>query len=159
MRCDICGKSDTTFFISREGGSAGRRLCAECARERGFPAGDAVPEIRVEEFFGTMAEADSGPGEMSCPDCGMEYETVRKTGRLGCDRCVSAFRASIASFYKRTGRPSSYEGRLPKRLDPDERLLEMENLRFSLDEAVNGERFEKAAELRDRLKGLSGESA
>lgn len=163
MMCDRCGKHEATIFIRREGAGESA-LCDLCAREQGITAEDGRLHISLEELFSSPQDSSDRPGYRStCSVCGMRLEEVRKTGRVGCPECFSSFRTEILSFLKRRGRGGEYRGSVPRRFaaagrrgggaaDP-EAYARWES---ELAQALSAEDYEKAARIRDRMRGLGG---
>jgi len=91
----------------------------------------------------------------ACPGCGLTPADFRAKGRLGCPRCYETYRAELMPLLGRIHEAHRHSGRLPGRaapepVAPDQQLLG--ELRRKLEDAVRGERYEEAANLRDHLR-------
>ena len=93
-----------------------------------------------------------------CASCGSTLRDFRDSGRLGCDQCYATFDAHLRDLLRRLHGSSQHVGErydapgdLEGAADPRSRLLE---LKAQLRRAVEGENFELAAELRDRIRVL-----
>jgi len=104
----------------------------------------------------------------SCPACSSTLRDFRDSGRLGCDQCYVSFDAHLRDLLRRLHGSSQHVGERyaapgeageggagggggGEDSDPRSRLLE---LKAQLRRAVEGENFELAAELRDRIRVL-----
>jgi protein arginine kinase activator len=143
MRCDVCGSSDSVFFIKPDGSDGELRMCRSCAAARGY------------------ASTDEGQGAPSastaCPACGWTADRLKSSGRLGCPRCAVAFRREILAILRRSGRTASYEGRTPGTAPEDVGRPAAADARAGeLAEAIRDEDFERAAAIRDGPEGSPG---
>lgn len=140
-------------------------LCEQCANERGKFASDIV---NINDFFsGLLGFGNSAPYLTSvqqntvCEKCGMSYEEFQKTGKLGCGNCYIKYGERIKPVLKRLHGSMKHNGKAPKRVSASIDLTkEIERLKELLDKAVKNEEYEKAAEIRDRIKSIEkgGES-
>ena len=88
----------------------------------------------------------------------------RSKGRLGCPRCYEVFRGDLMPLLQRIHEAQTHRGRLPGRIvQPTAVAAEDRNLsdlRRRLEDAVRGERYEEAAQLRATFAAPSaGEGA
>jgi protein arginine kinase activator len=110
----------------------------------------------------------------TCPGCGTGYLEFRQSGLLGCPQCYKAFEAQLGPLLERAHEGGTHHtGRLPKRAlggatnpsapkqapptppSPEQvRAGRVSSLKKQLDEAVKAEQYEKAAKIRDELRGL-----
>ena len=88
-----------------------------------------------------------------CRGCGISAEELISGGEIGCPDCYESFGGRI--FPSLPTHSSVYSARMPsarrKRLDRERRLTE---LRVELRRAIDGECFELAATLRDKIRDL-----
>jgi len=143
-------------------------LCERCAAERGVVA--AVPPGPEAPFSlqGWLASLLAGLGEGApqpgapaadapprCPRCGHSYLEFSRTGLLGCPECYVAFGTQLEPVIRRVQGTSRHEGKVPARAGGGIlRRRELAGLRSDLDAAVAAQAFERAAELRDRIRDL-----
>ena len=166
MLCDECGKREANVHIMQIGpdGRMERNLCEHCAT---LTYGDwidgpskAKKEVSPNEFLqsafrGAQKEEPQGSETLSCPVCGMTYEEVKKTGRMGCDECYRAFRAQMEPFIRRVHGGNLHKGKIPRRTGRAMGMQqEIVNLRARLQQAVSQEAYEQAAEYRDKIREL-----
>jgi len=157
MLCDRCHKNKATVHFTRiiNGKKIEMHLCKDCAREN---AG-INPEFSIENFLSDMfgefslKEPDE---EYKCPDCGMTYEQFKRYGKFGCSECITAFKDEIEPLIQNIHGHRRHKGKYPrqKSFEESKELSEIEILRKELQVAIKVENYEKAAELRDKIKAL-----
>ena len=92
-----------------------------------------------------------------CPQCGTTHREVVLRHTAGCARCYEVFSASIDRLLSSRKRTPVHQGRIPERLQRYRKLfVEREDLITRLNAAVEDEDFETAADLRDRIRRISG---
>ncbi len=167
MKCEICHSNDATTAYTHIVDDAKKTLllCANCVpkSERAEPseaqAQQHVPVLvkKVKVEFGTAPSPETsaaGP----CDGCGMTYEQFKKVGRLGCHRCYAVFGAQLERLLKRIHGADAHcgKGRIDERAAP--RPAEaLDELRSELSKAVEREDFERAAQIRDRIRTIEAE--
>lgn len=158
--CDICQKNKATIHVQQIMGNreVDLHICDECAFENGISREDDKIEVSLAGLFAGMLDIQ---GDLvrakvaECPSCGMTVKQFRKDLRPGCPGCFSAFDKEIKLFFQERGMDSPYSGRLPKKLQAFRALYQKKlSLQEELKTAIGNEEYEKAAEIRDRLKGL-----
>ncbi len=91
-----------------------------------------------------------------CPTCGESLEEVLQTRRLGCPDCYLTFSSWLEERSRRYGWPA-YHSEAPiwtLLTSPLAREQKLQQLQADLKVAVEGERFEQAAQLRDEIRSL-----
>lgn len=179
MLCERCGKNPATVHYTQviNGVKYEVNICSECAKEIGAAMGNSFQGMMqgfMPIFFNTgMFTEPFGLGnflsgfmdwglpteldekDLKCDTCGMTYSQFKKTGFLGCPQCYSTFRDRLNPLIKRIHGSNAHVGKVPRRTGGDLRIKkEIEDLKAQLDESVKREEFEKAAELRDKIKEL-----
>ena len=159
MICDICNKKKATVHLTEivDEQMTEMHLCEECAREK---------SVQMEQQFG-LADLLAGLADfgkqvkdlekvkLECPNCGMNYEEFRKFGRLGCSACYPAFKQHLASLLKKIHGSSRHVGKMPVKFWKEGKkkgIDTLQELRQQLEQAIDGEDFEKAAALRDKIR-------
>jgi protein arginine kinase activator len=138
-------------------------LCEQCAGEKGKLG--FSPQLNLGEFLwgflpglggsGNPYLQEEQPAEVRCKGCGMSFEDFRKTGKLGCGECYDVFRENLTPILRRLHGSSEHLGKVPQRVsDRIRNSNEIEKLRTELTAAIGNEEYEKAAELRDRIRSL-----
>jgi protein arginine kinase activator len=154
MKCEICKKSDANVFIKQVVDGVVRKLhaCQDCARAQGFDVKLPMPLLK-DLLFGGAAEAPAKPAApaRTCPACQMTAAEFRKTSLLGCPACYDVFADEVAPYLDSLPENPGHCGKVPAR---ERAAAELAALQRSLKDAVDTQRFEEAAQLRDRLRAL-----
>ncbi|HOO62648.1 MAG TPA: UvrB/UvrC motif-containing protein [Synergistaceae bacterium] len=93
-----------------------------------------------------------------CPQCGCDEEWFAMTKFLGCPSCYNAFREDILEYLKKEQKGDLHVGSTPSWYYDEEEenpSVEIRKLEEDLRRLVREERYEEAAELRDRIRSLS----
>ena len=159
MQCDICGKKKATVHLTEivDEQMSEMHLCEDCAREK---------SVQMEQQFG-LADLLAGLADFGkqvkdvekikgqCANCGLTYEDFRKFGRLGCGECYGAFKEQLGGLLKKIHGSNTHLGKKPTKiqlLEPPTQRAELDDLRKQLQKAIQSENYEKAVELRDKIK-------
>lgn len=173
MTCDICGKKKATVHLTEivDEQMTEMHLCEECARQK---------STQMEQQFGladllaglsdtskTTASKEGEKNALKCSRCGLPYEDFRKFGRLGCGECYTSFKEHLTGLLRKIHGSNKYMGKTPSKYQEDQTaplsegatiaLLPTEDLadlKKQLQSAVAAEDFEKAAQIRDKIRNL-----
>ncbi len=147
MRCDVCGSSDSIFFVKPDGAGGELHVCRACAVIKGYAQAGEGLGARLDSFF---SEEDSCSGP--CPQCAWSAGGLASTGQLGCTQCAKVFRRETMVLRKRAGASGCYEGKVARasRAGACDSGTKAE-LAVSLENALRTEDFEAAARIRDSL--------
>lgn len=181
MKCDVhdCDREATVHLTEIVNDNITKlHLCEEHAKQKG---------VEMEQHFGIadllqgLAEYGSPPvasqtKKIKCPNCGMGYDDFKKVGRLGCGQCYNTFRESIVALLKRIHGSTQHMGKTtaPSQEAPKEAVStksaartrqsvksqtgSVAHLKERLRKAIDEERYEEAAKLRDEIRVLEGKS-
>ena len=160
MICDICNKKKATVHLTEivDDQMTEMHLCEECAREK---------SVQMEQQFG-LADLLAGLADfgqqvkpiekvkIQCANCGMTYDDFRKFGRLGCSDCYNTFKDQLAALLKKIHGSSQHLGKAPIKIShTTKKKIDMyQDLKKQLQQAIEDEDFEKAADLRDKIREL-----
>ena len=93
-------------------------LCQKCANESGavelqaaLNMFDAVPGHLV--FGPNYRRYAAQAGNESCPECGITFADIQKSGKLGCANCYNVFRTKLRPFITRIHRSAQHRGKRP----------------------------------------------
>jgi len=135
-------------------------LCEQCAKEKG-QLNIGSPFTYSDFFSGVM---NFNPGaqyyakpqcQPVCDKCGMSFEEFQRQGKLGCSNCYELFGDRLDPLLKRLHGNTGHTGKVPASVSKSLRKSkEIEELKELLNKAVQSEEYEKAAEIRDRIKML-----
>jgi len=161
--CDKCGKNPAVVhkIITINGNKQEMHLCEECARQE--------KELAIDDPFSIHAILSSlldmgietpikfeKMETIKCDNCGHSFGDFKRTGLLGCSLCYQVYRDRMVPLLKRIHGNTLHSGKIPKRKGSSLRHeREIDRLRAQLERAVKAEEYEKAAELRDRIRKLS----
>ncbi len=167
MLCDNCKERDAIINLTQveHDSKVTLHLCEQCAQQKGVETGGAVLKSPLGNFLGAVVKGGgsgalvpAGGEGLRCPACGSTLRDFRDSGRLGCDQCYSSFDTHLRDLLRRLHGSSQHVGErydIPGAAggdaDPRSELLD---LKAQLRRAVEGENFELAAELRDRIRVL-----
>jgi len=169
MLCEDCHKREAqvrfTQIVNNQ--KTTLSLCKECAAARGFHSPLKNAPFPLDDILaGLKADAPKkAPGEpevdLVCSNCGLSFEVFAKQGRLGCGTCYKAFRPRLEQLMRKIHGASLHRGKGPFHEVPPATaasgaipVKEEERLEAELKKAVEHEDFERAAEIRDKLKTI-----
>jgi protein arginine kinase activator len=156
MLCDNCGTEPAKVHYKemKDNQVTEFHLCERCAREKGIQLPGKDSSFSIPNMLAGMTEEVTA-GVASCRTCGLSYREFRDSGRLGCPDCYEAFREQLKPLLRRIHGSNAHMGKSPEKSQGTfEKKREIESLKAELNRAIESEDFEKAAELRDKIKGL-----
>lgn len=181
MKCQNCGENDANFKYTEiiNGVKKEIALCEECQKKLGIQGLDFNIPIDFSSFFGDfLNEYDNSelfpmltkPKQLKCDNCGMTYDEFIKEGKFGCSDCYNVFDSKVEPILKRIHGESKYLGRkgkiseIPKNKEKadnvdvdaniDPKGTSLLELKKELKKLIKEEKYEEAAVLRDKIKGL-----
>lgn len=176
MLCEKCGKNEATVHYSEiiNGKKSSYTLCRECADKMGIgsttdPFEGFGAHSLLSGFFGDMFEPVTvskkikPKQEVRCPICSASLREIAEAGKVGCSECYRTFRSELSPTIRRIHGGGTYKGSSPAPTDPENaektvpaaaQTSDADALRAELYEAIKNEEFERAAELRDRIRAL-----
>ena len=156
MLCQRCNKNEATIHITEvsDGEHQESHLCEQCAEADG--AVIKTPTT-INQLLSSFIMAHSGVAELaelSCPECGLSFLEFRQHGLLGCANDYEVFGQALEGLLTRVhGEDTHHVGKVPARGGTQQkRNMKLLRLRRELAGAVESEEYEKAAQLRDRIK-------
>lgn len=170
MKCQKCGKNQATTHIKTvtNGEYAQYELCSQCAKEMGYTNifSDMENEFSsfLGSFFGNALPARSQATR--CESCGSTYNEIAKTGHVGCANCYDIFGDQLMPSIRRMHGNTTHCGKVPHSIEYTQvkdvtveeipEKTDVEVLKEQLQKAIKDQNFEKAAELRDKIKEMEG---
>ena len=167
IKCHNCGKNtDGTVKITQVRGSQKSvvSLCKECASAMGFhnPLDQTpFPLAKILESIvdQSLSSFDEETGDNSCEQCGMTFAEFSQQGRFGCGACYETFRPRLEVILRKIHGNSVHRGKLPNAQDSGVvSVQELERLESEYQRAIESEDFERAADLRDRLREIKAKA-
>lgn len=183
MLCEKCHKREARIYYTEIIGGKKKEqyLCETCASQyTSFQIEKNGVDVNLSGLLGSILSSYYGEKAQvpentektkACPSCGMTYEEVLKTGKLGCAECYHNFGEMIERTLRQIQGADSHIGKRPdsqplteavEKPEPAEaetKLSQIEKLHFQLQQAIEKEEFEEAARLRDEIRGLTKEAA
>lgn len=183
MLCQNCGENEANVRYTQiiNGVKKEMALCEKCSKELGIGNMDFSMPINFSSFLGDFFDEEKDflpsfmtPEKLICDKCGMSYEDFINTGKFGCDNCYEIFSNKIDSMLKNIHGGNRHIGRgisLPKGKSEELKVKseeytdvkagpasslnnQLEKLKNDLKQAIQEERYEDAAKLRDEIKKL-----
>lgn len=156
-RCDRCGASGDLIHLTQvvESEVHSVHLCEACAASQGLAAAtSSAPEPLLEFLAQLGKEPQPEASAAACPSCGLTPAELKRTGRLGCATCYVHFGGQLRMLLRRLHGGTQHRGKgfaTQERIEA-RRTAQIVGLRRSLQRAIEGEDFERAAGIRDELR-------
>lgn len=162
MKCQVCGEAEATIHFKelKQDEMHELHLCPSCAEEKGLHAVVEEDKLSLANQFIWMAENlypenAAKIGTVQCPRCGLRYSEFTRQGRFGCMECYGAFDVQIRRLLRRVHGAVAHVGKRPGRSAvPSQSDAALHRLQEELQRAIATENFERAAELRDRIRAI-----
>jgi len=163
MICDLCKKNEAVMHYTevRDSRNTEYNLCRECAELKGLAkslnlALSSLGDMLAGVIRDVITEQDDQK-TVNCPKCGLALIEFKKLGRLGCPNCYQVFGSNLQILVKQIHGADRHLGKsAPKSVEnmilPS--ISRVEQLRQDLQTAVMKEEYEKAANLRDKIRQL-----
>lgn len=194
MLCDNCKQREANICYTENinGIRKELHLCEECSQKLGitdqmkFHMGLDFPSLfgGIFEDFADFTEPSFAPllkeiRDIKCKTCGLSFDDIVNTGKLGCPDCYETFESRLDPILKRLQGSNRHVGRLGKitenKINIDKEKInesedkqnqtknkenqktetELEKLESDLKLAIKEERYEDAAKIRDEIKKIS----
>jgi protein arginine kinase activator len=139
------------------------RLCEDCAGKKGVGGqthlSDSPLNIFISQSDDPVSEEKEKVAEKACDSCGSTYREFQESRRLGCPQCYFTFEQELGSLLRRVQGSQVHVGKGPReqRANLSTKESRLKELRKLLEESVRKEEFERAAMLRDEIRGLEVE--
>jgi len=159
MLCDECKEKPATVHLTQvyNGQINESHLCEDCAAQKsGLIFGPShkfsIPNILGGMFGAIYNVQDVSESSTKCSNCGMSYQDIKRVGKLGCSECYKVYEPELESSLRSIHGNSKHLGKIPVR--GGEKVLvkrQIEELKNQIQEAVREEKYEQAAQIRDRV--------
>lgn len=161
MICQNCGNKTATTHIKKivNGIVDEKHLCSECAQKLGYTANSD------NSFSGLLASMlnEGLPIKTvqakECNCCGYTMDDIVKTGKVGCAKCYNTFREELLPYIKRIHGNVEHLGKIPNKspLAVSTKEGRLFALKSELSILIKNEEFEKAAQVRDKIRQIEKE--
>ena len=161
MKCQKCEKPATFHITELAGGKPQElHLCEDHARSyltQGDDDVSATPSLAGvlahQLAVGQTAEELAQLDKQSCPVCGITFYEFRNQGRFGCPHDYECFGKELEPLLANIHGETEHVGKSPKHTSGGTgRQTELIRLRREMKEAVTGEDYERASDLRDEIR-------
>lgn len=165
MKCEKCKKSEAAIHFTqiKNGKVVSYNLCKECAEKQGIKTAKKDSEHQQaftpdakSAVLNELIETKGSEKAKKCPFCHSNLDDIKRTGRVGCGQCYSAFDKQIDVLLRRIQGSSFHLGK--RSVKPETQVYDdqvrMRELKKKLHDAVKLEDYELAAMLRDEIKGI-----
>ncbi len=164
MKCEKCGKNTATTYIKSiiSNQLINYALCSDCATQYNEEIPNFDFSIMLKNFFNS-----SSVSAQKCEMCGTSFEEIKKSGKLGCAKCYIKFYDKLLPIISQIHGTISNKGKTPGKsalsiVNNNNKLIikndydVISEKKNKLKLAIDEERFEDAAILRDEINGLEG---
>ncbi len=163
MVCDRCKVKNATTHIKRviNGKYVEYNLCSDCAKEFGVKG--IFPMFDFNDLLSGILEPEKAViSNKVCPSCGSSFEEISKHGQVGCAECYKTFYDKLIPVIQRIHGTTHHKGKSPLEKtvalsvteDSPSKALVIQQKKEELSLAIQDQRFEEAAKLRDEIKEL-----
>ncbi len=164
-KCLRCTKQATLHITElKNGKSLSLHLCETCAQDylSTVEVGGVPDEFTQPISMGNLPAPPSSHPPISntkeCPKCGITFKQFRSQGRLGCPHDYVEFYDDLLPLIESIHGETQHVGKIPpKAPDSSRRQLELIRLKNELKVAIDDEKYELAAQLRDQIKTQESE--
>lgn len=134
--------------------------------------GEFMEDFTKPEFMPLLSEMKT----LKCDNCGYTFEDIANTGKLGCGNCYDVFQERLDPIIRRIQGANYHVGRVGKIIDRkiDQKIAnssnqkedkttksekrekenQLEKLQEQLKQAIQEEKYEEAAKIRDEIKKI-----
>lgn len=161
MKCECCHEAEATIHLTQviDGSVKKLNLCQHCAQESGIDLNSPISITDVLLGLGAQPAAGTSPAlsglDLSCSRCQMTRAEFKKRARLGCPECYKAFMGELNALTKAMHHSAQHVGKIPARQGNEARITaQIAALQKDIEVAISKERYEVAANLRDKIKSL-----
>ncbi len=157
MLCQSCEKKQATTHIKTilNGELKEFNLCHECAQKLGYGSFFGNIGLDLNKLFGSFMLGSSEKNTKLCKCCGSSFSDIAKSGQVGCAACYDTFFDELMPSIQRIHGRTTHIGKLAHSAGTEARIKnEIMKYKNELEAAVKAQEFERAAEIRDRIKEL-----
>jgi protein arginine kinase activator len=152
--CDFCDDpAEFTDVQIKSGVHTTKNYCKLHAAEAGFSVGQVDLSVVLNMPASMLPNSQT---ELRCSDCGMSIAQYKEKSLLGCPTCYETFASQLKHVIANVQDNHTHHiGRAPSTESVDvSRHLEVRRLLKQLDKAVTQEKYEQAADIRDKIRSL-----
>ena len=166
MLCDNCKKREATVRYEENINGDKRKvnLCNTCSQKLGLFNTNFMDNMLMSFFDEPLSIGYEKVKEEKSQKCGYTFSDYANTGLLGCPECYSTFELNLEPILRKLHGKSYHikeenikvnkENMKNKEVKDNRKVSEVEKLKQELNIAISKEEYEKAAEIRDKIKDL-----
>lgn len=176
MYCEKCRKNPATIHLTEiiKNVKSEVHLCETCAREIGLNSKLSNFSLSVTDFL-SFIEADSSDDireisqDINCLNCGLSPLELKRNMKAGCSECYHYLNDTIEKHLLETQGAFKHCGKIPENYSQPYNTNSQEYVKYNfkknnndigtlkklLDKAVDEERYEDAAIIRDKIKSFA----
>ncbi len=161
MDCQKCHQRQANVHITQfvNGEKQEVHLCEQCAQAgKIYYPYSQFPIHNLTNLLGFLMQSggvDKHLPEDKCPNCACDYQKITESGYIGCSACYDHFSTQLEPVLRKIHGTSRHSGKIPKRMGTAFLLKkEVEELKKDLKKAIEYEKYEEAATIRDSIKAL-----
>lgn len=157
MLCEYCGKHEATTVLKQtiNGKTHMVNICNHCANS--MLLNNFFSDFSINNLFAQNLSA-MPKNQKVCDKCHTSLEEIMETGKIGCDRCYQTFSKELSRSVEKIHGKSNHIGKVPRSAQG---TIQMKNLlteyRMELNRLIAEQEFEKAAEMRDKIRELENQ--
>lgn len=164
--CMKCNKNFATVKLTRivKGHVEELNLCQSCAGEVSpYQKKLAGAQANLDSILAGLLASEKEKKrttdvDITCRGCGLPFATYRESLFLGCAKCYDSFGEHLAADLRKFHGSTHHKGKVPKRFQSRIAIQQdIQQIRKQMEEAIEQEDFELAAQLRDKIKSLESQ--
>ena len=166
MICEHCKQRHANVTVTQvqHGQQMERHYCEVCAAQFHpfqFELPEEQPSLQqlISNWFNfvpiTKKETPANAAKAkACPTCGFTYREFLKQGKFGCEDCYRTFSEQLPQILEKIQAGTQHVGYVEETPSKEKIEQQIQALRTAIQQAIEEERFEDAAQLRDDIRAL-----
>ena len=162
MLCQKCKKKQATVHMTEIVGQDKKEvhLCENCAQNQGLTL---KGQVSLADFLAGLIKAPvnqemSRLAKLECPACGINYIEFQSKGRFGCPKDYDVFERLVEPLIEKIHGATEHVGKAPE-AHGNSAEAQIVALKRRLKAAIDEERYEDAAGIRDEIKKAEDQSS
>ncbi|MEW6516071.1 MAG: UvrB/UvrC motif-containing protein [candidate division FCPU426 bacterium] len=162
MLCQICQQEEATVHLIDNIGNqqSSLHICENCAQKRHLGEMLVKPALIIHNLLASLLElgaaSQAAQADVKCGHCGLHFSQFREVGRFGCEHCYDAFRPLLLPLFRQFHQAEEHKDRVRPPAPVAATKPKLEELKEQLRHLIESEKFEEAAQLRDKIHSLEG---
>jgi protein arginine kinase activator len=117
-----------------------------------------IIEVDLESSVTKMVENLAGATAVVCESCALQFSDFRNSGRLGCPHDYTVFHDELLPYLENIHGETKHCGKFPTRYGANKNIQkEIDILRKKLQTVIQKEKYEEAADIRDKIRLLENQ--